>query len=116
MRLDQFSNPLPLDAKPGTTVTFPVYLSLFVSEYGHDLLVWHVSDTDYRNLPPGNAFKGLAAGAVTFTLPEDYNPSLSVTPVIEAEKAKALEKYQQTVKRLNDQLQKFLAIQNGKAE
>ena len=49
---------------------------------------------------------------VSFTPPEDFNPVSAEVAAIEAAKSKAVAVYHESVKHLNDQLSKWLAITN----
>jgi hypothetical protein len=49
---------------------------------------------------------------VSVEVPEDFNPVPAQVAALEAEKAKALAKYQQSVAQINERLSKLLAITN----
>lgn len=49
---------------------------------------------------------------LSYTPPEEFNPVSAEVAAIEAAKIKAVAVYQASVKRLNDQLSKWLAITN----
>ena len=62
-------------------------------------------------LPEG--WSDICPAVATFTLPKSYNPAKAVHESIAAAKAKALEDYEATIKRLCDLASKWLALENS---